>query len=458
MHILYLVHQFYPQTFAGTEKFLLRLAQGCQAAGHAVTIVTYDLPARKVAPYHQFVRAAGRPILRRLSEWGVPIYQWLPHRHAAQPATRYRVRPHRYTYQGLPVIAYRRHPASSAPAVAGDPLLPDFVAEILREIQPDLIHAAHVMRVEDFLHAAVEQGVPYLLTLTDFWLICPNCRLQTARDERCWGPQGGRACRTSCPNFHPADIAERLQRAGRLLRSSRAIAAPTRFLAERIQAEHGSLPIQIIPYGTESPPQPATRQRSLRPLVFGFAGGLYAAKGAHLLIAAFRRLAAPDVRLAIYGGGRLAPKLRRQASGDTRIHFGGVYAPEELSALLSQIDVMVVPSIWHENAPLVMLEALAHGVPVLVSDVAGMTECVTDGVNGYTFQVGDVADLGRKLQMIYDHPERLDEIRENIRLPRAGQYRVMPLAETVDAYIRLYHQVQASLVGNQVTCRDDAPR
>jgi glycosyltransferase involved in cell wall biosynthesis len=91
-----------------------------------------------------------------------------------------------------------------------------------------------------------------------------------------------------------------------------------------------------------------------------------------------------------------------------------------------------------------MLEALAHGVPVLVSDVAGMTECVTDGVNGYTFQVGDVADLGRKLQMICDHPERLDEIRENIRHPRPGQYQVMSQAETVDAYVQLYHQVQAS--------------
>jgi glycosyltransferase involved in cell wall biosynthesis len=90
-----------------------------------------------------------------------------------------------------------------------------------------------------------------------------------------------------------------------------------------------------------------------------------------------------------------------------------------------------------------MLEALAHGVPVLASDVAGITECVTDGVNGFTFRAGDVADLQAKLQMICEHPECLYEIRENIRHPRPSQYRVMSHTETADAYINLYQQVQA---------------
>jgi glycosyltransferase involved in cell wall biosynthesis len=438
MRILYLVHQFYPQTFAGTEKFLLRLAQSCQAAGHTVAIVTYDPPAPTVTPYRRFVGPAGRQILRRLNAWGINLYRWLPRRNATRPAAAHRIQQRRYTYAGLPVIAYRRRPVAAAPAATGRPLLPDFVAEVLREIQPDLIHAAHVMRVEDFLQVAVDQGAPNLLTLTDFWLICPNCRLQTERNERCWGPQGGRVCRRSCPSFHPADIAERLQRAGRLLRSARAIVAPTRFLAERIQAEHGSLPIQIIPYGMDSDPRPSGERSSPRPLVFAFAGMLYEAKGIELLIAAFRRLAAPDVRLVIYGGGRLETRLRKQAAGDARIHFGGVYAPEELGVRLSQIDVLVVPSLWHENAPLVMLEALAHGVPVLVSDVPGMTECVTDGVNGLTFRVGDVDDLHRKLQWIVSQPDVLNPIVAHLRQPRPGQYCIASVAATGARYLDLY--------------------
>lgn len=443
MRILYLVHQFYPKTFAGTEKFLLRLAQGCQAAGHTVTIVTYDRQVRPVAPYRHLVRAAGRHILRRLNDWGINLYHRLPRRVAAPSATAYQIHSRRYTYAGLPVIAYRRHPVAGGKDAADALPWPDFVAGVLRAAQPDLIHAAHVLWVEEFLRAAADQGLPYLLTLTDFWPICPNLRLQTERGERCWGPQGGRACHHACPSIHPAHIAARLQQAGHFLRTAHAIAAPTHFLAERIQAEYGPLPIQIIPYGMEFSPPSATRPAATTPLVFCFAGTLYEAKGVHHLVTAFRRLAAPDARLVIYGSGRLEARLRRQTADDPRIHFGGVYRPEELSAHLDGVSVLVVPSIWHENAPLIMLEALAHGVPVLASDVAGITECVTDGVNGFTFRAGDVADLQRKLQMICDHPESLYEIRENIRHPRPGQYRVMPHAETVDAYILLYQQLQA---------------
>lgn len=443
MRILYLVHQFYPQTFAGTEKFLLRLAQGCQAAGHTVTIVTYDRQVRPVALYRRLVRAAGRRILRYLNAWGINLYHRLPRRKVAPSPTAYQIHARRYTYEGLPVIAHHRLRVADGEDTDEALPWPDFVAGVLREVQPDLIHAAHVMWVEEFLHAAADRGVPYLLTLTDFWPICPNCRLQTERGERCWGPEGGRVCRRACPSLHPADIAARLQQASHLLHTAHAIAAPTRFLAERIQAEHGPLPIQIIPYGMESAPASATRSAATTPLVFGFAGTLYEAKGVHLLVAAFRRLVAPDVRLVIYGSGRLEARLRKQAAGDPRIHFGGVYRPEEISARLDGMSVLVVPSIWHENAPLIMLEALAHGVPVLASDAAGITECVTDGVNGFTFRAGDVADLQRKLQMICDHPESLNEIRENIRHPRPGQYRVMPHAETVDAYIQIYQRAQA---------------
>lgn len=446
MRILYLVHQFYPQTFAGTEKFLLRLAHGCHEAGHEVTIVTYDLSHRRIMPLRRLVGVVGRHILRRLSSWGVFLSHRLPPRNAARPSVPYRVRQHRSIYQGLPVIAYRRitHPSAESVDATCDLPFPDFVTGVLQDVQPDLIHAVHVMRVEDFLRAAVDLGVPYLMTLTDFWLICPNCRLQTESDECCWGPQEGRVCRTSCPSVATADITARLQNAGRLLRSACAITSPTRFLAERIQAEHGSLPMRIIPYGMEGDLSPAVGHHSPPPLVFCFAGGLYEAKGIHLLIEAFMRLSASDVRLMIYGGGRLEARLRRQAAGDPRIHFGGVYAPDQVRSILSHVDVMVVPSIWHENAPLVMLEALSHGVPVLVSDVAGMTECIRDGVNGFIFRVGDVLDLQCTLQMIVEHPDCLDAIRENIRHPRPGQYRVIPQGETVDAYIQLYQQIHAN--------------
>ena len=126
---------------------------------------------------------------------------------------------------------------------------------------------------------------------------------------------------------------------------------------------------------------------------------------------------------------------------DRRISFGGLYTNTQLGKLLSQVDVVVVPSTWHENLPLIMQEAQTCGVPTLVADVGGMTECVTDGVNGFTFRVGDVADLQAKMQMIIDQPEILNEIKENIRNPKPGQYRVTSLEEEAKLYLEQYERI-----------------
>lgn len=83
-------------------------------------------------------------------------------------------------------------------------------------------------------------------------------------------------------------------------------------------------------------------------------------------------------------------------------------------------------------------------MPTLVSDVDGMTECVTEEVNGFTFRVGDVADLQRKMQMIIDQPEILNAIRENLRNPQPGQYRVTSVKEEAAQYLAQYKRILAT--------------
>jgi glycosyltransferase involved in cell wall biosynthesis len=81
-----------------------------------------------------------------------------------------------------------------------------------------------------------------------------------------------------------------------------------------------------------------------------------------------------------------------QAAGET-VAMVGRYRPTDLSALMAAVDWVVVPSIWWENAPLVIQEAFAHGRPVICSDIGGMAEKVTDGVNGLHFRAGDPQSL-----------------------------------------------------------------
>lgn len=216
-----------------------------------------------------------------------------------------------------------------------------------------------------------------------------------------------------------------------------------------MHAEFGGSAIRIISYGMDQQHLAMNTRHypTSEPLTFFYAGHLTEHKGIHLLLAAFQRLSAQPIRLQVYGRGPLEQAVRQQMQSDPRIRFGGLYTNAQLGNLLSQVDVVVVPSTWHENLPLIMQEAQVCGVPTLVSDVGGMTECVTDGVNGFTFRVGEVADLQAKMQMIIDQPELLNKIKENMRNPKPGQYRVTSMEEEATLYLEEYAKLYAQAKG-----------
>jgi glycosyltransferase involved in cell wall biosynthesis len=76
----------------------------------------------------------------------------------------------------------------------------------------------------------------------------------------------------------------------------------------------------------------------------------------------------------------------------------GRYEPDELPGLMANVDWVVVPSIWWENSPLVIQEAFLHGRPVICSDIGGMAEKVTDGVNGLYFRARNPASLASTIR------------------------------------------------------------
>jgi glycosyltransferase involved in cell wall biosynthesis len=81
---------------------------------------------------------------------------------------------------------------------------------------------------------------------------------------------------------------------------------------------------------------------------------------------------------------------------------------------MSKIDWVVVPSTWWENSPLVIQEAFGHGKPIICSDIGGMAEKVTDGVNGLHFRARDPDDLAQKLEEAATTPGLWDQLRKGI--------------------------------------------
>ena len=121
------------------------------------------------------------------------------------------------------------------------------------------------------------------------------------------------------------------------------------------------------------------------------------------------------------------------AAVDARITVDDAFDRDQLALALAQIDVLVVPSTWHENAPFVVLEARAAGLPVLASRFGGLVEVVEDGVDGDLFAPGDAADLARCMQRLLDEPERLSRYRRAVQPPKT-------LAAAVTEFERIYAQ------------------
>ncbi len=103
--------------------------------------------------------------------------------------------------------------------------------------------------------------------------------------------------------------------------------------------------------------------------------------------------------LKIVGKGSMEKELRDIIGSCPQAHFLGPAQREEIPALLARADVLIAPTLVCENTPTVVNEALACGLPVIVSDAPGASEMVEDGVTGRVFKCGDTGDLQEKMKL-----------------------------------------------------------
>lgn len=208
--------------------------------------------------------------------------------------------------------------------------------------------------------------------------------------------------------------------------------APSRFLREKLVREFG-LPgerVEHLRLGVDLAARARPRRAGRDKLRVAFAGTLTPHKGAHVLLEAWARLA-PERRaraeLVIFGPGHHDPAYQVRLAALAKsagARLGGQLAREAVAAELAGTDLLVVPSLWYENSPLVILEALAVRTPLLVSDQGGMAELVEGGRTGFHFRMGDVSDLAHKLDDLLAHPSRL-----------ARLYASPPRIPTVDEHV-----------------------
>jgi glycosyltransferase involved in cell wall biosynthesis len=300
-------------------------------------------------------------------------------------------------------------------------------------------------------------GLPVVLSLTDFWFLCPRMTLLRGDQENCDGKTTAWECirclahdakvyrwpRAVMPDAAVGGLLMAVARVPGLTRVHGLrgmvgdMAGRKAFLLEMFRAADRRItaspfvrdcfracgfdsPIRVQPYGhdlawlTAEPKSPSDRIR------IGFIGQVAPYKGVHLLLEALRALEpaiASRIEIQVYGDPTKLPdygrRLAELAATLPQISFLGTYAHDTSAGIFARMDVLAVPSLWYDF-PIIIHEAFASGTPVLATHLGGMAETVLDGVNGLLFRRGDVGELAGLLRRLVVEPGLLARLRGGI--------------------------------------------
>jgi glycosyltransferase involved in cell wall biosynthesis len=418
LRITYIVHHYPPAFRAGAEQYTHRVAKWMQKQGHDVEVITLE----------SIAEGSSTRIDATLDAFeGVPVHRL------------------RFKLVGAPNELTWRY---------DNPLLERWVADHLAAHQPDFVHlmAGYLIGIGP-LRAVRDAGIPMALTLHDYWYVCPRHTLQRGDGSLCTEvPAAPSACARCVAQGQAATarvdkltaglystvlerfglaaeteaIAQRRKATAEAITWPNVVIAPTRFLAGKIEANLPMARVRYCPSGYDALavdvlPVDAT-QTPLRPregVQIGYMGQIAQHKGVHVLVEAFRSLDPAIATLHIHGvlesNATYAATLRRLAGDAPNIRFHGGYNQSELPAILASLDAVVAPSIWYENSPLVIMEALGAGVPVITSRLGGMAELVEDGRTGLHFTMGDAAALASTLRTLVGDAVLRDHLRAGAR-------------------------------------------
>jgi glycosyltransferase involved in cell wall biosynthesis len=467
LHVLFVVHGFPPQTWAGTEVYTLSLAQELEKLGHRCTVLARTGAAKSV-------EEGGPPDFSLALEEFQGLRVWRM--------------THRLDHKRLRE-SYDQPRAEAA------------FRELCERERPDVVHFQHLLHFSAGLpRVARELAIPSVITCNDYWALCARVQFVRPNGVRCEENQG-MGClwciedknlraiplaRRLLPATHPMVLAARFlavhpkvpsKKLERFLERELAarrvllgrwgqryedvrdrqevvlagyaaadlLIAPSQFLRRKLLDTGRFDPERVVhsEYGMRAD---GTRALAKRPdpegrLRIGYVGSLVWYKGVDVLVRAMGRLAGREAELHVHGDFRPGEdayhaELERLARGSA-VHFHGRFDNSRLAEIHERIDVLAVPSVWFENSPIAIHEAFLFGTPVIASGIGGMAELVRDGVDGLHFRAGDPEDLARTLERFLAEPDLAGRLARN--LPR-----VKPMDEHARELEGLYRGLGAS--------------
>ncbi len=295
---------------------------------------------------------------------------------------------------------------------------------VVKAFRPD---AAHVFNTYPLVSPSVywvlrRERVPIVQSINNFRWLCLN---GIFRDDRgiC------ELCRDG--NFVPG-VRKKCVRGSRLLSAAYAAATVlirkafvprldailvsnafvrSAFVAAGFPAE--KISVKAIPLPRSAAPTPLRREAPEDYLLY--VGRLSREKGLRCLLAAAREC--PGVRFMLAGRGPEEAALKAYVREHQlpRVEFLGYVSEDDKARLLGAARALVFPTECYENFPVILMEAYAHGVPVIGSNLGATAALVEEGRTGLLFEPGDAADLARKISILWASPGLRQELSRGAR-------------------------------------------
>lgn len=321
-----------------------------------------------------------------------------------------------------------------------DETLDRIFSDYIDSIKPDIVHFGHLSHLStNLVNILKEKGLPVIYTLHDFWLKCYRGQLINTNNEICSGPsrEGCYNCvlNTFGSKWTQEDVIKYRKHMDEVINNIDVFLSPSKFL-KNFFVKNG-IPEEKIRYSKygfnkELIKKKERKYESGSKISFGFMGRVIPVKGIEVLLEAFSDLEKSELHIFGSVGNQLT--FLQKYINENVILEGPFDNWDIDEKVLSDIDVLVVPSIWYENSPLVIQEAFMAGIPVITSDIGGMAELVDHEKNGFTFKTGDAEALKSILKRIEDDPTLLNGLH-----PSGEQVR--SIEDDAEFIIRIYKEV-----------------
>ncbi|HEX6357324.1 glycosyltransferase [Actinophytocola sp.] len=285
----------------------------------------------------------------------------------------------------------------------------------LRQDRPDVVHVHNTFPLlsASVLDACRAADVPVVATLHNYTQVCPSGTLYRdgAVCTSCVGRLPLPAVRHGC--YRGSSLATVPLALNLVANQRRWWSSVSRFLcisdAQRQTLIANGMPTDKLYVKYNFVPDTDVRRTGSGEHLL-YLGRLTVEKGVRLLMAAWDRIAASGglgVPLVIAGAGPLADDVSTWAATRRDVRFIGRLDKQTCQATVARSVAVVVPSEWLETFGLVVVEAMAAGVPAVVAGHSSLAELVTDGVTGLTHTPGDAASLAAALGRVVRTPASL---------------------------------------------------